>query len=309
MKRYLVCLIASFVILFNDASSARSALTIQNYNAAQHDRFANNANFIGSGFDWGGVGRTNGRWGTLISPTFVLTATHAPPSGPIRFYTSNDPNGGFVERSIVQNIVLTQTGSDKPSDLMLSRLNAEVTGVDFFPILDLPLTQYNQEIFVFGLSNTADPFTNVRLGRNNIDDILPLFSDSNLNSGNSKSDVFIYDFDNPGGVGSDEARVEGGDSGGSSFVIVNGAPTLVGIHWFQYDARDFSGGKLGSGDTLVGSFVDEINAAIAATGSLERVQTITAVPEPATVLLVGVAFVATLTRVQMRKLQLSRRPA
>jgi hypothetical protein len=304
MKRFTVCLALCFAILFPDCPTAWSALTIQNYDAAEHDRFANNASFIGNGFNWGGVGRTSGSWGTLISPTFILTATHAAGSGPIRFYTSNDPNGGFVQRNIVENITLTQAGSDKPSDLTLSRLDSAVTGVDFFPILDLPSSaQYiNQEIFVFGLSNTGDPFTNVRVGRNNIDEILPLFSHPNLNGGNSKNDVFTFDFDNPGGVGADEARVEGGDSGSSSFVIANGTPALVGIHWFQYDATDFAGGKLGSGDTFVSSFVDEINAAIAATGSLEQVLLITAVPEPSTVLLVSASLSGALCSGRTRKL-------
>ena len=294
MHRFSACLIACLAITAADCQTARSALTIQNYNSTQHDRFANNANFIGNGFNWGGVGRTSGSWGTLISPTFVLTATHAAGAGPIRFYTSNDPNGGYVQRNIVQNIAITQSGSNKPSDLTLSRLDSAVSGVDFFPILDLPTSaQYiNQTLFVFGLSTSGDPFTNVRVGRNQIDDILPLFSHPNLNGGNSKNDVFTYDFDNPGGLGADEARVEGGDSGGSSFVIANGKPALVGIHWFQYDARDFAGGKLGSGDTFVSSFVDELNAAIAATGSLEQVQAITAVPEPSTLLLVS-AFLGT----------------
>ena len=296
MNRFTGCLIVCLAITFADCQTAWSALTIQNYNSTQHDRFANNANFIGSGFDWGGVGRTSGSWGTLISPTFVLTATHAAGSGPIRFYTSNDPNAGYVERNIVENITITQAGSDKPSDLTLSRLDSAVSGVDFFPILDLPTSaQYlNQTLFVFGLSTSGDPYTNVRLGRNQIDDVLPLFSHPNLNGGNSKNDVFTYDFDNPGGLGADEARIEGGDSGGSSFVIANGKLALVGIHWFQYDENDFGGGKLGSGDTLVSSFVNELNAAIAATGSFEQVQTITAVPEPSTMFLISASLGAAL---------------
>jgi hypothetical protein len=295
MKRFTVCLVLIFAILFADCPTAWAALTIQNYNATQHDRFANNASFIGNGFNWGGVGRTGagiGTWGTLVSPTFVVTATHFAGTGPIRFYTSNDPNGGFVERSIVQNITLTQAGSDRTSDFTLSRLDSAVTGVDIFPILDLPTNAQclNKEIFVFGLSNGPDSFTNVRLGRNNIDNVLTLFSDPVLNFGNSKNDVFIYDFDNPGGVGADEARVEGGDSGAPSFAIVNGAPALVGVHWFQSDVGDFGSPNIGSGDTFVSSFVDEINEAIASTGSLERVLTITAVPEPSTLLLVAAAL-------------------
>ena len=137
MHRFSACLIACLAITVADCQTARSALTIQNYNSTQHDRFAYNANFIGNGFNWCGVGRTSGSWGTLISPTFVLTATHAAGAGPIRFYTSNDPNGGYVQRNIIQNIAITQSGSNKPSDLTLSRLDSAVSGVDFFPIIDL----------------------------------------------------------------------------------------------------------------------------------------------------------------------------
>src|SRR5690606_13143804 len=106
-------------------------------------------------------------------------------------------------------------------------------------------------------------------------------------------DVFLYDYDvGVGGMGADEARVEGGDSGGPTFAIgAGGALGLVGIHWFNYDPSD---GQLGgSGDTFVPSFIDEVNAAMALAGSSERLSVITAVPEPSTaaLLLVGIAAV------------------
>jgi hypothetical protein len=142
-------------------------------------------------------------------------------------------------------------------------LNAPATGVDFFPSLDLPASSdyLNQTQFVFGLSNTADPYTSVRVGRNQVDEILPAFSDPAL--GNSKNDVFIYDYDNPGGLGADEAFLQGGDSGGPSFIIADGRPALVGIHWFIFGPGDFPGYDTGSGDTFVPSFIGALNLAMA----------------------------------------------
>jgi hypothetical protein len=275
------------IVAFFTAGHCPAALVIQGYDAIFHDRFANNSNFIGSGFDWTAVGRTASTWGTLISPSFALTVTHGAASGPIRFYQSNDPNGAFIQRTIVENIILTQSGVDRSSDLTLSRLSAPITGVNYAPILDISPTEIQGSTqFVFGLSNTLDPFTNMRLGRNHIDLAELAFSHPNLNNGNSKNDVTLWDYDNPGGVGRDEAWVQGGDSGAPSFVVINGIPTLVGVHWFQFGAGSFGFPNPGSGDTLVSSFIDEINSAIAATGSSERVLTIVAVPEPSAGLLI-----------------------
>lgn len=262
--------------------TASATMIVQGYDPARHDRFANNANFVGSGYDWSGVGRTSGQWGTLISPSFVVTATHFQASGAVRFYQTNDPAGPYVERTIVQNFPLTQTGLSQSSDLTLGMLDAPATGVPFFPILDLPANSdyLNRELCVFGLSNTADPYTNVRVGRNAIDQVFPAFSDPGL--GSSQNDVYIFDYDDPGGVGADEAMLQGGDSGGPSFVLADGQPALVGVHWFIFGPGDFTGYGAGSGDTFVPSFVDALNNAMASTGSTERVTTI--VPEPAAVL-------------------------
>lgn len=275
---------------------AHAAMVIQGYDPALHDRFANNINFIGAGHDWSAVGRTSATWATLVTPSFALTVTHGPASGVVRFYQSNDPNGAFVERTIVDTATLTQAGLDRRSDLTLVRLNAPATGINQVRVLDIaPADIVGKTQFVFGLSDGADPFTNVRLGRNQIDIAEVGFSHPNLDSGNSKNDVTVYDYDNPGGVGADEAWIQGGDSGAPSFVLINGMPTLVGIHWFMFGAGSFGFENPGSGDTLVSSFIDEINEAIAATGSSERVLSVSAVPEPSAGLLV-VSLVSLLIR-------------
>lgn len=292
---FLSCL-ASASFIDQLQSIANAALVLQDFDPAKHDRFTNSPNFIGREYNWSGVGQTNGTWGTLISPSFVITATHlsAAVNSTIRFHPTNDPNT-FIERTIVQNIGIPQTGTNLPSDLTLSRLSAPATGISFFPILDLPNSSsyINQQLFVFGLSNRADQLSNARLGRNQFDRILPLFSHPNL--GPVSNDAFIYDFDNPGGVGADEAMVQSGDSGAPSFIIGPTGPALVGLHWFQFAAGFSPGLAAGSGDTFVSSFVDELNAAMALTGSPERVMTVTSVasvPEPSALLLVaaGICF-------------------
>ncbi len=55
-------------------------LTVRGYSPLLHDRFNNHSSFIGSGIDWSGVGRSSGgRWATMISDTYFLSAAHFPP--------------------------------------------------------------------------------------------------------------------------------------------------------------------------------------------------------------------------------------
>src|SRR5690606_38299482 len=103
----------------------------------KYDRFANDDAFIGNAFDWSGVGRTaSGRWGVLISPSFVLSSRHhAPAEGEkIRFYLSNDPAGGYDERSIGPSVPLTSGGLKLSSDLILTRLHAATENVASYAI-------------------------------------------------------------------------------------------------------------------------------------------------------------------------------
>ena len=268
--------------------SAEAALLINNFDPDKHNRFENDPAFIAAGHDWSGIGRNDvdaGLWGTLITPSFMLTATHATVTGQVTFFSSNDPNGATETRNVISSTPITLDGQVLVSDLTLVQLDAPSTQ-NVYPILEAPLV--GDELLVFGLSNTLanGKEANVRVGRNEITEILPAFSDMGL--GPRVGDVFIYDYDTTaGGLGDDEARLVGGDSGGPSFTLVNGQPALVGIHWFRFDPGDFASTPFeGSGDTLVGSFIDEINSAIALTGSSETVSLIAAVPEPQSLLLV-----------------------
>ncbi len=303
-------LLAAIVVLSLVCGSVRpvaAALTIYGYTpetAKQYDRFDNDPTFIGSAYDWSGVGRTaGGRWGVLISPSFVLSAAHYPPAlgDGIRFYASNDPGGTSETRLIDSNVTITDTGIGVGSDLLLTRLSLPVTGIATYAIGNPASSLVGEELFVWGQSNKVDSFLNTRLGRNEVTEVATAFSDPVL--GASTGDVFVYDYNTATGLGADEAKVAGGDSGGPSFVVgPDGNLALVGIHWFAYDADPLVPGSLGgSGDTLVTSFIDELNTAMANMGSSERVTV--AVPEPSTLGLCVVVFSAVCFRRRSRTLQ------
>lgn len=201
-------------------------MTVQTYSANSHDRFQNNAAFIGNPYDWSGVGRgTAGRWGVMISDSYFLSANHFAPSGTLRFYYSNDPSGSFEDATIDSGV---QIGT---SDLWLGKLDNPVSSsVAKYPILALPsVSNYeNRTIFTFGLTggSPGGP-TTVRLGRNQIDPGTIALYNAGTNA------AYQFDWDNPtGGVGADESYLATGDSGGPSFNLALGSiPALTGIHW------------------------------------------------------------------------------
>lgn len=290
MMRSFLAACAAFCLYCSVANCAAAALTVLGYTpatAGQYDRFNNDPSFIGSAFDWSGVGRTaGGRWGVLISPSFVLSAAHFPPGlgDAIRFYSTNDPTGTYVERTIAANSIITDSGIGVGSDLLLTRLSAPVTGIATYAIGNPTANLVGEELFVWGQDNNANAFLNTRLGRNEVTQVIPAFSDAGL--GASKGDIFVYDYNTTSGLGPDEAKLATFDSGGPSFIVgPDGNLALVGTHWFNYNPDPLVPGSLGgSGDTLVTSFITELNAAMAATGSLERVTV--AVPEPSCLSLV-----------------------
>lgn len=285
LRKAVFCLLAILLPV-----NASAALIVREYDPNRHDRFLNHADFLGASYDWSGVGRANDGlgWGTLVSPTFMISASHFSPSGTVRFYESNDPNGNFEERDVIAKTALRQGTSPFVSDLSILELSAPINNAVFYPILD-HMPGAGAELIVFGLSNTTPAQTNMRVGRNHLDEVLTDFSHPNL--GSRQGDVFIYGYDETGGIGGDEARVQGGDSGAPSFTIVNGQPVVLGIHWFRFDPGDFPGLGFGSGDTLVSSFASEMNSVMAAAGSSERVTVLAAVPEPSSLLLVGLVVV------------------
>ncbi len=277
--RAVVLALALVIVLVVDA---RAGLTVNGYTpatAGKYDRFANSSDFIGSAFDWSGVGRTaGGRWGVLISPSFMLSAAHFPPGlgDAVRFYTSNDPTGSYVERHVLSNVTLTDSGTRVGSDLVLTKLDGPATGIATYAIGNPASSLVGEELFVWGQADNPNSYLNMRLGRNEVTEVVPAFTAGGLVG---TADIFLYDYNRVGGLGPDEARLVAFDSGGPTFVDGPGGLALVGTHWFIYNADPLVPGSLsGSGDTLITSFINEINTAMAITSS-DRV-TVAAVPEP-----------------------------
>ncbi len=244
-------------------------MTVEGYSAAtagQYDRFLNDPSFIGnpanwpagpsptvSQFPWSGVGRgIDGRWGTVISPSYIISANHFPPSGTVRFYYTNDPNGGFEDRTIVSSQQVPG------GDVWLAKLDSPVSSnVAISPFLLLPHSgdYAGLGISTFGLSDApagVDPIngnaTMVRLGTNQIDLTAP-YGNGNpntiqtLNVSGTVGSAYPYDYNptipNPSNPSQtieqpNESFLNVGDSGGPSFFLYSGgAPAVVGLHWFN----------------------------------------------------------------------------
>ena len=268
-------------------------MTVEGYSTAtagMYDRFLNDPSFIGnpanwpagpsptvSQFPWSGVGRgTDGRWGTVISPSYIISANHFPPSGTVRFYYTNDPNGGFEDRTIVSSQQVPG------GDVWLAKLDSPVSSnVAISPFLLLPHSgdYAGLGISTFGLSDApagVDPLngnaTMVRLGTNQIDLTAP-YGNGNpntiqqLNVSGTVGFAYPYDYNptipNPSIPSQtieqpNESFLNVGDSGGPSFFLYSGgAPAVVGLHWFNNPTA-----PMYSGDTFLQHYISAIQGAM-----------------------------------------------
>lgn len=261
------------------ATPAQADLTVRGYSPLLHDRFNNHPSFIGSGIDWSGVARSsNGLWATMISDNYFLSAAHFAPGigSKLTIYGSNDINGPKQEVNVIGG------QSIAGSDLWLGQID-QATNFATYSVVS-PTNLVGQDVFMFGVSSPFPVEAQMRLGRNTVEGFFKNFTDPGLPTG----DIYIYDYDNPtGGVGDDEAIVEGGDSGAPTFLVVGNTPLLLGLHWFRY-AGDFSDSSSGSGDTAAPSYITELNQAMVGGQQVS----IVFVPEPSAMALVGVSLAA-----------------
>lgn len=260
------CLLAVAVIWWiRPATVASAAMILQSHVPQRHDRFHDPSDpakaFLGDPHDFSGVGR-NLRWATMVSPSYFVSAAHFRPAdgSTLYFYTTNDPAETPHSRTVESGRRIAG------SDLWLGRLTQPVgPQIEHYPILSLPeRSDYDdRQIYTFGLSVgrfSATP-TTVRLGRNHIDpgSIAPVTEGEPPNQVTGIS--YLFDFDDPGGAGSDESYLQSGDSGGPSFILHNGAPALVGVHWFIWE-DEANPSIYGSGDTFLPEYLAEIDAAM-----------------------------------------------
>lgn len=258
----------------------RADLLVRGYDANLHDRFNNSSQFIGNPYDWSGVARSSGgQWATMVSANYFLSAAHFAPNigDTLTIYGSNSTSGPQQ----VVNIVGGQQIAG--SDVWLGRIDTATNFATYSVIAPTDLT--GQTAYLLGVASGFPTEAQMRFGRNTVEAFFPNFSDPGL--GSTVGDIYIYDYDTPtGGVGPDEAMVQGGDSGAPSFLIVNNRPAILGFHWFQYTG-DFGDAAAGSGDTAIPGYISAINQAM-----VGQQLSIVIVPEPGSMALVGLPLLA-----------------
>lgn len=279
--------LAPLLALANMAGHLRADLVVRGYSpgtADRYDRFLNSPSFIGSPYDWSGVARTsNGRWATMVSDNYFISATHFAPSigDTLTIYGSNDVGGSQQVVNIIGGQQIAGT------DLWLGEID-EATNFTTYGVLSSN-SVVGHDVFMFGLVSSGPVEAQMRLGRNTVE---AYFQDFTLGS---TGDIYIYDYDDPtGGVGDDEAKVEGGDSGAPTFLIVNNKPVLLGVHWFKYDG-DFSDSSAGSGDTAIARYINDVNQAMIGQ------QLVTVVPEPSTLTLLALPIAGWVVRRRFKR--------
>ena len=278
-------------------SSIQAATVIQNFTAASNDRFADNPAFIGSSYDWSGVGRSSdGRWGTMLSRNAFLSANHFHPGlgSVMSFFPGNDPGATPITRSVVGGVHIGST------DLWIGYLNSDlpVTIADY-DYAQVSVTEasflssvlFLESAFLGGLSPTNTGYGAVDATRqvvatNQLED----FFEDILVSG-SIGDV-LATIQNQAGdsafgysLTGYEAQLQGGDSGSPLMLVDGGNLVVAGIAWaigtVDIDPSGVTVNRPITVFTYTGSYANQI---------------LVLIPEPSTAGLVGFAGIAMLAR-------------
>ena len=133
------------------------------------------------------------------------------------------------------------------NDLALVRLASTVSGIGGYTLYDSSAQAGTVVIAGFGLTGTgqtgsvANTYGTLYYGSNQFDAPGGTTAGSNLYQGVTYSGIYLYDFDSgrgpgafgSGGLGSIEALIAPGDSGGPSLLLSGGQYYLVGVHSFD----------------------------------------------------------------------------
>jgi hypothetical protein len=264
MKRLLSSLLIAMILLLPSSSHA---LLISDYTPAEYNRFysGSDKNFIGQAYNFSGVGySSDGRWATLVSNNYFISAYHYypgqyTPGATVTFYATNNLAGSKYTYTVAggQRIGMTDLWIgwfDTPVDPSIAR----------YPVEMLPTygDYQGQTLYNYGRDQTT--FSTPVVGRNVMDSFYSESWDG------SKTDVTYYGYNS---ATPSEAFLQGGDSGAPSFVAVNSSLALIGPHWLAYTYADNT--PAGSADTFVPSYFNQVNNVMAAKG-----ETLMAVPEP-----------------------------
>ncbi len=242
------------------------AIIIAGFTSATNDRFADDGSFIGSVFDWSGVGLTSGgQWGTLVSNNVFLSANHLHPSlnSSLTFYSSNDSSGASQSRTVVGG---QRIGT---SDLWIGVLNSPVspsfTSYSFISndiadsaAFNAPSPVRGLVAYVVGKSPTAWSTTlDMAVGRN----VLDLWAEDSQAGGTTGDALASLE-----GYTTDvayETLLQGGDSGAPLFIGNGSSLLLTGINWWvgkgtinavEYDISGYS--YIGNYDVEISTFIN-----------------------------------------------------
>lgn len=227
IQRYIKSILVS-LLLAVACQSARADMIFNMYDQNVHDRFDSGA-FIGSGFDWTGVGKSGARWATMISPTHFLSADHAHPGvgNTVTFWENNSSAGTTVLRTVAGGERIGTT------DLWLGQFDSPVAAsiavYDIAPAATLStagMGAYANELtYTVGTRGTLG----FAVGQNRFD----VVETSPAILGTFEAIGFIQDLSGDTNfIANNETFLQPGDSGGPSFVVDGGALKLAGIHSF-----------------------------------------------------------------------------
>jgi hypothetical protein len=274
-----VLLAAVGVMLLVGAGRCGADMQVQGYSPSVNDRFNNSTSFLGEGYNFSGVGNSSGAagtgvWGTMISPQYFVSASHAYP-GPgtaLTFYSTNNANGPSYTGIVASGTPIIDAAGNY-TDLWLGELTAPIPAsadIAYYPIAYSASGNYDGlGIYVYGVPN--------RLGYNHI--AATAMQPLGVQNGTEISESLYSDGFDPLPGGLEEAYLQPGDSGGPEFAVVDGALALVGTNSFINGYE--------SGAVLVPYYLPQIQALMNLTDAQAA---IAAVPEPGSVWILGVGL-------------------
>ena len=273
--------------------SSLSAIAIRNFNAARHDRFANDPNFILAGQDLSGIGRSSdGRWATMISPNVFVSSQHFRPGigQTVTFFLTNDPAGPSFTAEVIagQQITSDDNGSPDNSDLWVGVIDGRLPeGYAFYPYAtaDDGTGLVGDFHYMVGRSNTSPErpnLENVAIGTNRFS-AYDSGATGNVEAQGVSDQPLLSLNNRPLTATADEALVQTFDSGGPTFTVDGGEITLIGTNWIIFSVDGGLISQESSGFAYLGDHSEAVDAFIAANPPPEPA----VVPEPGTFALIG----------------------
>lgn len=297
MKKLIVSARLALALSATFAGTVEAASSVQSFSPETNDRFANDPAFVGTGFDFSGIGRdSSGRWLTMLSDRVFISANHLAPGGTVTFFPGNDPLATPVTATISEGERIGTT------DLWIGRLGTALPGsIASYGFSTVSLTEANFAAsslanafsFMGGISPTGTGYgasvsTNETVGTNRIEgfqeDVFVASAD------NATGDVLITVQNNAGDSAygythtTYETNLASGDSGSPLLMVSGGDLVVAGIALgvgtatigpAETQPRDFTA------FTYTGSYSSEIQDYLDAT----------LVPEPSFALLAGLGLV------------------